>query len=414
MFLDFTEFYEKKLYYISYSWWSGLFTILSISTQKKIQNSSDDPVLASQIKSMSSYIENLKSYDTNGVLAQNRAELYASTMQDAVNIMAKINELTQQAKTDTLNNGDRVNLANELDSYLIRMTNLANVQDGNGNYIYSGLNTDAPSFVMENGSYVYQGSFDTTSVNIAPNVTTVYNESGYSVFGEIPTGNGTFTIKQNPGNTGSVFTSPGNVVSNANYVPDTYTILFVTNSAGHMAYQVTGAASGQVVPAPPATTPADAPEYTSNININFNGMNINLNGAPDIGDSFVVEPSKKQNVFNTIQNLIKILKTPVYTPADKANFNQNLTQTSESLLQISGHFQSHLSTVGSRAAAIDNQIESNAQNQTQQNIILGSISNIDPYEVISQFTQEKTTLEITQQVYMKVQEALNNFIKISS
>ncbi|MDR3476554.1 MAG: flagellar hook-associated protein FlgL [Gammaproteobacteria bacterium] len=383
-----------------------------ISTQKKIQNSSDDPVLASQIKSISDYIESLQSYDNNGTLAQNRASLFESTIQSGVNIMSKVNELTQNAKTDTLNNNDRVNLANELSSYLTRLVNTANTQDGNGNYIYSGSNTNSPPFVSINGVYQYQGGLDSVNINIAPNVTSIYNDSGFSAFGDIPTGNGSFTVTQNPSNTGTAFTSPGTIVSNASYIADTYTLSFVTNSAGKLAYQVVGANSGQLIPVPPDTSPTDAPTYTQDLNINFNGVNLNVAGQPNVGDSFEVAPSSKQNVFNSLQQLITTLRTPVYTAEDKAKFNQSITQTSEALLQASSHFQSYLSTVGSRAAAVDNQVNTNIQTTTEQNIILGTISNIDPYQVISEFSQQKMTFELTEQVYMKIQDTLNEFMKM--
>jgi flagellar hook-associated protein 3 FlgL len=326
--------------------------------------------------------------------------------------MSKINELTQNAKTDTLNNNDRVNLANELSSYMTRLVNTANTQDGDGNYIYSGSNTNSPPFVSVNGVYQYQGGLDTVNINIAPNITSIYNDSGFSAFGNIPTGNGTFTVSQNPSNTGAASTSPGTIVSNASYVPDTYTLSFVTNGAGELAYQVVGANSGQLIPLPPATTPTDAPTYTQGMNISFNGINLNVMGQPKVGDSFDVAPSTKQNVFNSLQQLITRLKTPVYSAEDKANFNQTITQVSESLGQASSHFQAYLSTVGSRAAAIDSQVDTNTKNTTEQNIILGTISNIDPYQVISEFSQQKMTFELTEQVYMKVQDTLTQFLKM--
>ena len=50
----------------------------------KLQNSSDDPVLALQIKSVSDYINSLQSYGTNGILAQNRSKLFETSTQNGL------------------------------------------------------------------------------------------------------------------------------------------------------------------------------------------------------------------------------------------------------------------------------------------------------------------------------------------
>ncbi len=77
------------------------------------------------------------------------------------------------------------------------------------------------------------------------------------------------------------------------YVADNYTLTFVTNGAGKLAYQIVGASSGQVIPAPPATIPTDAPEYVIGEDISFNGLSINIKGTPQVGDTFQIAPSQK-------------------------------------------------------------------------------------------------------------------------
>jgi flagellar hook-associated protein 3 FlgL len=380
---------------------------------QKLQNSSDDPVLALQIKSVSDYITSLQSYSSNGILAQNRSKLFETSAQNVVDIMSKVNELTKAAQNDTLSDADRQDIAAQLQGCLNQLSAAANTQDGNGDYIYAGFNTNSPAYSQENGSYQYLGTADSIAINIGPNVSIPYSESGYSVFGNIPSGNGNFTIAAASTNTGTGNTSAGNIVSTSSYVPDTYTVSFVTNSAGQLAYQVTGAASGQVIPPPPATSPADAPAYMSNSDMTFNGVNIHFNGTPNIGDTFQVAPSQPQNVFNSLQGLINNLKVPIVTDTDRAQFHQAITESSESLSQAATHFIGYLSTVGTREVTIDTQVASNERTITNQKVVLGKLADADSAEVISSLTEALSSLQATQQIYLKIQQTLFELMKMS-
>src|SRR5262249_14254841 len=150
--------------------------------------------------------------------------------------------------------------------------------------------------------------------------------------------------------------TPGSVTDTSAYVRDTYTISFVTNSAGETAYQVVGATSGQVIPAPPATIPADAPAYVPDSNISFNGISMNFKGNPNVGDTFTVAPSQNQNVFDGLNDLVNILKTPIGNdPVARAKFHQSLSQSSAQMKNTYNQFINYRSDVGVRMQVIENQ-----------------------------------------------------------
>src|SRR5690348_5624466 len=66
---------------------------------KKLVNSSDDPVLASQIKSKQQFVDNLQSYFENGALATNHASLLTKSSQNAVNIVSEVQVLLKKAQS---------------------------------------------------------------------------------------------------------------------------------------------------------------------------------------------------------------------------------------------------------------------------------------------------------------------------
>lgn len=376
---------------------------------KKIQSSSEDPVLASQIKANENYIQSINNYYNNGVLAQNRARLFSTSIQNSISIIGDVKNLITKAQSGTLSDSNE-SMAEQLQGDLTMLLTYANTQDADGNYIFSGFNTNTPPYVEVNGSYQYQGGYTSAVIDIGPNASAVYYESGFNIFSDIYTGNGKFTVTADDANTGSASTSPGSVVNTATYVPDTYTLTFLTNSAGQKVYQIVGATSGQVIPPPPATmSPDDAPVYNPKSDITFNGMSFNVDGNPSAGDSFVIAPSSQENVFNAIQDLMDLMKSP---PANKAIYDQKLTQLSATFSQISTHMTTYLTQVGTRSQAVDEQVKTNDTILTNSTIALSGLQDSDIVAVYSALAQKSVALQATYSGYAKLQETLLALLKL--
>ncbi len=384
-----------------------------INSGKKIDNSSEDPILAIGIKATQDYINELSSYKSNIMQADNRVGLVESSTKSTINALDRISELIRSAQSDISNETDRKNIAQELKGLLSNMISFSNTTDSTGNFIFSGNASKSQAFSKVGNEYVYTGSMEESRINISKDTSTLYSESGQKIFGDIRVGNGVFSVSGSSSNTGSAETSPGSLTSSTEYVEDTYTITFVTNSGGNLAYQVVGAASGQIIPAPPATTPADAPEYISNGTIKFNGVAIEVTGSPNINDQFVLEPSKKQNIFTAAQELINILDSSIVTGAEKAVFNQKISQLSSYFVQASRHFSNYLSDVGYHSVEIDNQIKTNEASINNQKIVLGKMSDADLSELAPQLYKKMLSMEMTQKSYVKLQEFFNELLKSS-
>ena len=71
----------------------------------------------------------------------------------------------------------------------------------------------------------------------------------------------------------------------------------MSNSASELAYTVVGATTGQIIPALPGAVPADAPAYVDGSTISFSGVEIAINGTPQVGDDFQVVPSGGETLF---------------------------------------------------------------------------------------------------------------------
>lgn len=385
-----------------------------VSSGKNLINSSDDPVSAYHIKSIKNYMDYISSYKNSISMAQNRTALFESTMNGSLNEVSRAVELVKSAQNDTLNNNDRKSIASELEGVLVNLTNYANTRDVNGDYIYAGTNTRVKPFTQESGVFQYVGSHDVSKLYASDASAVTYNESGYAIFGDIKLGNGVATITQGAtANIGTAETSVCDILDTTQLTTDTYTVSFVTNSAGKLAYQVVGSASGQIIPAPPLTTPLDAPEYKSGDRLTFAGLSFAIKGTPDLADQFVVSPSPKQNALETVRQIINLLKQPLQNSVDKAAYHQKLGELSASLTSVSQHFTESLSDIGYRSKELERISVANETEMNDQEIMLSKFESADTYTLISELSQRMTSLELTQQTYVKLQSFFMDILKVA-
>lgn len=379
---------------------------------EKLLLPSDDPVLASRAASITDSISQLKSYEQNEILSTGRVDFFKSSMDITVGATNQIISVIQSAENDTLSDDQRQVLAANLSTYMNVLLGAANTKDSNGDYIYAGFNGDAQPYIVQNGSYQYQGTLDTTSITIGQNVNVLYAESGFTVFGQIPTGNGTFAITGSGSNTGTAYTTPGEIVNPGAYIADTYTLSFVTNGSGQLAYTISGVSSGQVIPPPPATIPTNAPAYINGDDITFNGLTFNVTGTPDVGDSFQIAPSQNQNIFNSLQQLITLLQTPIgSSQTNLAAFHQSLGQLSGTFANAFDNFVDYRAQVGTRAQLIDAQKTANTEMRNNLISIKTNLIGVDETDIISQIAQQRLSLEVTAGTYRLIEETMREMFQ---
>ena len=161
---------------------------------KKIQKSSENPLLAERTKSINSYIEQMKGFEHNLNLAQSRLNQKASVATEAINLMGNVKELLLKAQNGTLNEKDREVIAVEVNGILNRTLDLANSRDSDGSYIFSGHKIYTPPFIQVQGKYIYQGSDDIVQTSIGLNNKIQYAEPGSTVFATSGSGDNIFNV----------------------------------------------------------------------------------------------------------------------------------------------------------------------------------------------------------------------------
>ena len=160
-----------------------------LSSGRRVNNPSDDPIAASrslvleQTQAQSSQYSLARTFATQGLsMEENTLTGVTSTIQDAQTLIVN-------GSTGTLSDDDRGSIATQLEGLRSQLLNLANSKDGNGRYIFAGYKTDSAPFVDNgSGAVTYAGGSDAITQKVDTSRTMTVGHTGDDIFMSI-TGN---------------------------------------------------------------------------------------------------------------------------------------------------------------------------------------------------------------------------------
>ena len=358
-----------------------------ISTGKRIATAADDPLGAAQMVRLQQGLDRLDSYSLNADTAQRRLNLEESSLDRVVDSLDRVRELTIQAGGAARTPEARAAIADEARQILSGLLDLANTQDAEGRFLFSGNRVHNQPFSSVGGSIVYSGDDGTRSERIGDNRTVREGDPVSDVFQAIRNGNGTFSVQPNAANGGPMHYSSAVVFDPASWIPDNYTIQF--NGTGPFTYQVQDGA-GTVI-AGGAFIPGDT--------ISFQGAAVTFEGQPANGDTFGVSASRNQDVFQTVQNFIDRLDKPLQTPADQSMAQSDLNSSLLDLDRALEHMGVMRARVGTRLSVIDDQLSTNSDVSLQLSESLGSVRDVDYASAIAELEARLFGLEAAQKTF---------------
>ncbi|HED3066217.1 TPA: flagellar hook-associated protein FlgL [Kluyvera ascorbata] len=150
-----------------------------MSTGKRVNRASDDPVAASQAVVLSQAQAQNSQFATARTFATQRVSIEESTLSQVTTAIQSAQEKIVNAGNGTLSDDDRASLATELQGIRDQILNLANSTDGNGRYIFAGYKTDTAPF-DDQGNYV--GGTLNVEQQVDTSRTMVIGHSGNLVF----------------------------------------------------------------------------------------------------------------------------------------------------------------------------------------------------------------------------------------
>jgi flagellar hook-associated protein 3 FlgL len=157
-----------------------------LSTGLQIVKPSDSPDKASTVTRLQSELARMQSYQDTIKSVNIRLSAEETGLKNTSDVLYRIKELAVQAANDTLSDQDRQTVALQITTLREQILGLANSQDSNGNYLFSGSRVNQPAFAKDaSGRVVYQGDQSRMQVNVGDSRRMNMNLVGSDAFSRV-------------------------------------------------------------------------------------------------------------------------------------------------------------------------------------------------------------------------------------
>ncbi|MGA2187409.1 MAG: flagellar hook-associated protein FlgL [Steroidobacteraceae bacterium] len=360
-----------------------------ISSGLSFTTPSQNPAAAGEVDSYDQVLAQSQQYSANANAAQTGLNTEDTALTQVTTQLQSLRDLALEANSGTESTQNLSAIATEAQQIQQSLLSLANTQDGNGNYIFAGYATQTEPFSLTATGATYSGDQGQPKVQIAAGQTVASADNGDTVFNQIKTGNGTFTVAASANNTGSGVIGAATVTDPATYTAGDYSISF------------TGAATYQVLNSLNAVVTTGT--YTSGQAISFNGVQVTLTGQPATGDSFAVAPSTNQSIFTTVQNLVTALQSANGSAASQTQLNNTIAGTVDNIDQALNQVSTVQASVGGRLDSITTQLSVGTSQQAQLQQSISNLQSLDYASAVTTLESQNTTLSAAMQAFSLTQ-----------
>jgi flagellar hook-associated protein 3 FlgL len=380
-------------------------TQLQLSSGRRVQSPSDDPASAARILDLGSAIEQTRQYQTNGARAQARLEREESVLVGIGNLLQRANELTIQGNNDVLGQADTASIAAEMRQLLAELVSLANTRDSNGEYLFSGYQSNTRPFSqVTGGGYTYDGDLGQRMLQISPDRQIADGNHGYEVFMDVATS----PVAGVTGSAATVFTAidAGDIMldgGNGTGPVSLGAIPPAADAAERAAQlreainQVYGQTGVSVEHATPTTLNLSA--------LGADGITLSLAGTASTATTGFTAgnyptDSSTRNIFETLEQVSLELERN----GRLDRYIGDIQLALENILEFRA-------SVGGRLNAIEEQHEINADSELVLQTHLSEERDLDYAEAITRFERQMLALQAAQQSYVKIQSmSLFNYL----
>lgn len=380
-------------------------SIIHMSEGKRVITAGDDSVAANSIINYKQEVRVTEQYQRNIDFADARLLNEEASLTSVEGLLERIKVLTLQGNNAATGPLDRESIAEELEGRFEELLSIANTRDEAGNYIFGGFQTDRLPFAKQpDGSVQYYGDDGQRETTVGSNVTVITNDPGSGLFMDIPNSVGDFRPVYDSNNTGLAYVESAIIADPGEYdpvsMPPGYTIDFVDLDGDDNAeYQVFDANGVQVEPTPAGTSTP----YASGDEISFNGVEMVINGEPDIGDSVTMEFQQTKDIFSVVQAAIDWMRAPQDTDIERNQLQVEIGHIISDLNQVSNHVTSVRANVGARMQVVSSQDNINEDYLLTVKTTQSSLEDLDIAEATMEYSQQRLALQAAQQSFAQVQ-----------
>ncbi|WP_332308847.1 flagellar hook-associated protein FlgL [Salinimonas marina] len=169
----------------------------ALSTGKRINRPSDDPVGAAKVVRLTEELDKLTQYQRNNDLLKNGLGQQEAVLDGINNSVTRARTLIVQAGSGALSPTDRRAIGTELGQIRDEVIALMNSQDANGDYIFAGYQSQTPAFSLNEASsgqnVIFNGDSGENKIKLSDSVSVRSTASGQDLFADVQ-GRRTFAL----------------------------------------------------------------------------------------------------------------------------------------------------------------------------------------------------------------------------
>ena len=359
-----------------------------IASGLRLQKPSDNPTGTAQKIDQETAIAQIEQYNRNISMGQSRLQSAETSIAAVTDALQRARELALSAANATNSSNEHRAMASELTQIQSSVYSVANGKDSSGNYLFSGTEVKTQPFTG-NSNVSYNGNSESRTIQARNNLLIDTSFSGADVFLDIPNSTNSHTISTQQTNTGSTVVLLDGQDETQNST--TYTLEFTDANS----YRILNNTDGSEV-IPTTATPESG-------EINFNGLQITLEGNAAAGDTFLINPTENQSVFTTFQNFIDALNASVDSSTGKAKLRQTVNETLTALDTTLDSLNTQRSLIGTRLQTTDTVKSENEFTVFQLQETLAEIKDTDLTDAISRLQEHTLALQVLQQTTVRTQ-----------
>lgn len=407
-----------------------------LSSGRRIITPADDPIGSARALDVTQAKEVTAQFARNQGSAGDRLALVDSQLSSLTDLLQSVRTRVVQAGNTVLSNSDREAIAAELEVRLDDMLALANSRSGEGDFLFSGYQGATMPFARSSGgapatgsTVAYFGDGGERLLQVTSSQQMAASVTGSELFMNIREGNGIFATEA-AGNNGGGAINQGSGVIDAGSVTDRQKWQSAVN--GGFPWQGTsnvglriefsspgGVSSYQLfdvsTPPPPAAalppkpvgavmpfTPGQAIPLVTTLPATDFGGQVVINGMPANADAFTIRPSVNKSAFQTMDELISLLRSPLGSGAATTEFSGQLAGHLTNLDQVLANVSRVQTTIGGRLQSLDSLGSNASALDLQYQKTLSDLQDLDYTQAISDFTKVQISLEAAQKSFVSV------------
>lgn len=369
-----------------------------ISSGQSLNVPSDSPIGAMQAVELSAQGVKLSQYSNNQSAALTNLQTEDTTLSSVIQSLQDVTTQLVHAGDQSLSDQDRGSIATVVSQLRDQLVGLGNTTLPTGGYLFGGFQSSAQPFTNDAaGNVVYNGDAGSPSMQISDARTISTSDPGSAVFMGVAQGAGAVSAASTA-NTGTGSISAVSVTNASDPTnKDSFSISF-SGSGSALTYSVTDTSTGSTV--------ASNQPYSEGASISLGGQSVTLSGQPADKDTFTITPATQpanRNIFTVLQDAVNALQMPADTPTSRAAQENSLTTA---LAQVGNALNNVIqvqASVGGREQEVQAMQTVNQAATTQNATALSNVASTNMVATISQFTQDQTSMQASEQAFAKIQ-----------